>query len=344
VIGASSAATMKNRIINGDMRIDQRNAGASVTPTSAAYTVDRWQATLAQSSKYSVQRVADAPTGFTNSLKMTSLSAYTPGSGETFTMRQIIEGYNLQDLAYGTASAKTVTISFWVKSSLTGSFGVVLGNGNVGRTYGNLYTINNANTWEYKSVVVPGDTGAAIPVDNTQSLYLIFGLGVEASASAAAGSWQGSFYYGVNGATSLVSTNGATFYITGVQLEVGSAATSFDFRHYGQELALCQRYYQIQTNIVGSYYTNNSTTYWATPFVMRTNPTISVYGSPTLNNMVGGAAGTLTGTAAIDFGTAYGSTFHLTYTGASGVTTGSVVLLQPPSNNTIAGVAFSAEL
>ena len=234
--------TFRNKIINGAMVIDQRNAGSSVTPTAAAYTVDRWQATCAQSSKYSVQRVTDGPAGFTNSLKMTSLSAYTVLTDETFTMRQIIEGYNIADLAYGTADAKPVIISFWVKSSLTGNFSIVLGNGNIGRTYGNMYTINSANTWEYKSVIVPGDTAAAFPVDNSQGLYLIFGLGVHSSRSGTAGSWQASFNYGVTGANSLVGTNGATLQITGVQMEIGTVPTAFELRSYSKELMMCQRY------------------------------------------------------------------------------------------------------
>jgi len=243
--GANLDFGMRNRIINGAMRIDQRNAGAAVTPTSAIHTLDRWQATCAQSSKYSVQQDSSANTvaGFTSSLKVTSLSSYSVLSTDTFTIRQIIEGYNVADLAWGTASAAAITLSFWVRSSLTGTFGVVLGNGNVGRSYGSTYTINSANTWEQKFITVPGDTGGALPTDNSASLYLIFGLGVGSSVTAAAGSWQGSFNYGVTGATSIVGTNGATWYVTGVQVEKGSVPTPFEYRQYGTELNLCQRYY-----------------------------------------------------------------------------------------------------
>lgn len=298
---ASSASSgvstgFKNRIINGAMLVDQRNSGSSVTPTAALHTLDRWQATCAQSSKFSVQQVSDAPDGFTKSLKVTSLSAYTVGSGETFTMRQVIEGQNIADLAYGTSSTKPVTISFWVKSSLTGSFGVVLGNGNVGRTYGNSYTINQANTWEYKSVTVPGDS-VAFPTDNSQGLYLIFGLGVSSTVSAAAGSWQGSFYYGVTGATSVVSTNAATWQVTGVQFEVGNTATNFEYRDYGNELRMCQRYFfqmlcdgtTMPLTSATAYsssvcYNNTQITF---PVTMRTTPTVTTSGQIYLSDGLG---------------------------------------------------------
>jgi hypothetical protein len=241
----------KNRIINGAMVIDQRNAGASVTPTANAYTLDRWTAFLTVASKFSVQQNAGSvtpPVGFTNYLGVTSTSAYTVGAAEQFSMVQIIEGYNVADLGWGTANAKTITISFWIRSSLTGTFGGSLGNGAFNRTYPFSYTISSANTWEQKSITIAGDTSGTWLTTNGIGLYVIFGLGVGSTLSGTAGAWAGAGYFSATGATSVVGTSGATFYITGVQLEVGSTATSFDYRPYGTELALCQRYYETWLN------------------------------------------------------------------------------------------------
>ena len=243
----------RNRIINGDMRIDQRNAGASVTPTGNAYTLDRWSAGADVTSKYSIQQVSDAPSGFAFSAKITSLSAYAVGSAETFGLFQYIEGFNSSDLVFGTASAKTITVSFWVKSSLTGTFGGSIQNSGYTRSYPFSYTISAANTWEQKSVTIPGDTtGTWIGATNGQGILLYFSVGSGSSRANTAGAWTGTQYsFGATGATSVVGTNGATFYITGVQLEAGSVATPFERRSYGQELALCQRYYASRSYTVG---------------------------------------------------------------------------------------------
>jgi len=238
----------KNRIINGDMRIDQRNAGASVTITTLGggqYTLDRWFGQASQSSKFSVQRSTTAPAGFTNSLLVTSLSSYSVTSGDYFSIKQSIEGFNGADLAFGTANAATVTISFRVYSSLTGTFGAVLQNGAFNRSYPFTYTISAANTWTTISVTIPGDTSGTWATDNSSGLVVIFGLGVGSTYSGTAGSWQGANLISATGATSVVGTNGATFYITGVQLEAGTVASPFERRPYGTELALCQRYFEV---------------------------------------------------------------------------------------------------
>jgi hypothetical protein len=238
----------KNRIINGAMVIDQRNAGASVTPTAdATYTLDRWKARLTQSSKYSVQQNAGSvtpPAGFTNYLGVTSLSAYSVGASDFFVIQQVIEGFNVADLGFGTANAKTITISFWVRSSLTGTFGGSVYNDGGSRNYPFTYTISSANTWEQKSITIAGDTSGTWATTSGAGLQLQIGLGVGSTYSGTAGAWSATNYLSATGATSVVGTNGATFYITGIQLEVGTAATNFDVRSYGTELALCQRYYQ----------------------------------------------------------------------------------------------------
>jgi hypothetical protein len=250
VLGAGNASIMKNRCINGDMRIDQRNAGASVTSASGtSYTLDRWATSNSQASKYSVQQIATTgnalAAGFSYALGITSLSAYSLGAGDYFNIQQRIEGFNTADLQFGTASAKTVTLSFWVSSSLTGTFGGVLQNSTTNYCYPFTYTISSANTYEYKTVTITGATaGTWVGATNGRGLFVSFGLGVGSTYSGTAGSWASASYESATGATSVVGTNGATFYITGVQLEVGSSATGFEYRQYGQELALCQRYFE----------------------------------------------------------------------------------------------------
>ena len=252
----------KNRIINGGMTIDQRNAGASVTPTTGSYTLDRWGVYCSAASKFTVQQNAGSvtpPAGFTKYAGVTSSSSYTIGASEIFGIAQTVEGYNLADLNWGSANAKTVTLSFWVRSSLTGQFGGFLKNGGItvggssNRFYQFSYTINSANTWEYKTVTILGDTTGTWDSTNGPGLSVAFSLGAGSTATGGSAAWGSAFYNQPSGSTNLVATNGATFYITGVQLEVGTAATSFEFRDYGRELIMCQRYYEnVRAGYVGS--------------------------------------------------------------------------------------------
>ena len=272
---AASGFGFKNRIINGAMMIDQRNAGASVTPTSSAYTVDRWQAVVTQSSKFSVQQNAGSvtpPVGFSNYIGVTSLSAYSVLSSDVFAIRQFIEGYNIADLNWGTANAAAVTLSFKVYSSLTGTFGGTVSGYSNTYCYPFSYSIPVANTWTTVSVTIPGATSTVWNTTNSGGITVTFGLGVGSTGSGAAGSWSSNNYYSATGATSVVGTNGATFYITGVQLEKGSTATSFDYRPYGTELALCQRYYWKSLVLVSA--TANTISY-TIPVPMRATPTIN---------------------------------------------------------------------
>jgi len=253
---AASPYVLKNRIINGDMRIDQRNAGASITPATSQYTLDRWQAFLPDvASKFSVQQSSTAPNGFINSLLVTSTSAYSVGASERFAIRQLIEGLNVSDLAWGTANAKTVTLSFWVRSSLTGTFGGSLRNGAADRSYPFTYTISVADTWEYKTITIAGDTSGTWLTTNGVGINVFFSLGVGSTYSGTAGTWASANYVSATGATSVVGTNGATFYITGVQLEQNTSATPFERRLYGQELINCQRYYyRIKSESAGNVF------------------------------------------------------------------------------------------
>jgi hypothetical protein len=268
----------KNRIINGAMVIDQRNAGASTT-ANGNYTLDRWQGLSSQSSKFTIQQNAGSvtlPVGFSNYLGCTSSSAYSITSGDYFLIRQNIEGLNIGDLAWGTASAKTVTLSFQVYSSLTGTFGGSLSNSAQNRAYPFSYSVSSANTWTTVSVTIAGDTSGTWLTTNGVGIIVQFSLGSGSSQSGTAGAWQASGVFSATGATSVVGTNGATFYITGVQLEKGSTATSFDYRPYGTELQLCQRYFQ-NVNLI----TGNATT--ATVADMQVLPIVTLRASPTVS-------------------------------------------------------------
>ena len=242
-----SASTFgyRNRIINGGMVIDQRNAGASVTPINLQYTLDRWGSFVGAASKFTIQQNAGSvtpPVGFINYLGATSTSAYSVAATDVFGIYQFIEGYNTADLAWGTANAKAVTLSFQVYSSLTGNFGGTIRNNANTRSYPFLFNVPTANTWTTISVTIPGDTSGTWLTNSSSGVKITFSLGTGSTYSGTASAWAAAEYYSATGAVSVVGTNGATFYITGVQLEKGSTATSFDFRSYGTELALCQRY------------------------------------------------------------------------------------------------------
>jgi hypothetical protein len=304
---AATGFGFKNRLINGAMMIDQRNAGASVTlgAVNPQYTLDRWAIQASQASKISVQQNAGSvtpPVGFTKYLGVTSLSAYSVGSGDYYSARQSIEGFNVADLAWGTANAKTVTLSFQVYSSLTGTFGGSLCNDAFNRSYPFTYTISAANTWTTISVTIAGDTTGTWLTNNGQGIIVTFGLGVGSTYSGTAGSWQASGLLSATGATSVVGTNGATFYITGVQLEKGSTATSFDYRPYGTELSLCQRYYQRNTGtadtvvMAGCVYTTGNF-YGSYPFKvsMRSSPSGNVSAVSAFKILGNGAQSTCDG-------------------------------------------------
>ena len=284
-INAANTFGFKNRIINGGMTIDQRNAGASVSATDASYSLDRWRSTSydggAQTGKFTVQQTPSATetgyatrvaAGFTNYLAVTSSAATTVGASGTYNIAQLIEGFNIADLAWGTSSAKTVTLSFLVYSSLTGTFGGCLMNSAANYAYPFSYSIPTANTWTQISITVAGPTsGTWIGATNGIGVRVQFNLGTGSTLSGTANAWSANRYEAPTGAVQVVATNGATFYITGVQLEVGSQATSFDFRDYGRELILCQRYYEVGGGVV-----TNPNNYYSFYYKVtkRTNATV----------------------------------------------------------------------
>ena len=242
---AASTFGFKNRIINGAMVIDQRNAGAAVTidQTGGTYTLDRWYGRDDSPGAYSIQQVSDAPTGFKNSLKITITTTGTPGAAQYGFVGTWIEGYNTADLSFGTASASTITLSFWVKSSVTGQFGGSITNSAQDRTYPFSFTIISASTWEQKTVTLVGDTTGTWLTTNGAGIGVNFAVGIGSNFLGTANTWTGSFKMSATGQTNLYATSAATLQFTGVQLEIGSTATTFERRLYNQELANCQRYY-----------------------------------------------------------------------------------------------------
>ena len=246
-LGANNSS-FTNRIINGAMVIDQRNAGAAVTINTAAqtYTLDRWRFFgQASDGVFTVQQSTVAPAGFTNSALITVTTADASiGSTQVYVGAQAIEGFNVADFAWGTASASVVTLSFWVRSSLTGTFSGSVKNSDGTRSYPFTYSIASADTLEYKTVTIPGDTTGTWLTNNGSGIGLTFNLGSGSSRLGTASTWAAANYDGATGSVALISTLNATWYVTGVQLEKGSTATSFDYRPIGQELALCQRYFE----------------------------------------------------------------------------------------------------
>ena len=238
----------KNLIINGAMVIDQRNSGSAVTGSGAVakMAADRYSLYANTSATITAQQVSDAPDGFEKSNKFTCTTAASSDvSGSRLQVVQGIEGYNTAHLQFGSSNAKTITLSFWVKASNAGTYGGSFTNGAVNRAYPYSYTISSANTWEYKTVTIAGDTSGTWATDNTSGMYIFWGLGVGSDFEGTANQWNGAFDIAPPSSFSLKDNLNATWQITGVQLEVGTVATEFEHRSYGEELALCKRYYQL---------------------------------------------------------------------------------------------------
>ena len=267
-LGAGNASIMKNRIINGAMVVNQR--GGTVTGNDSAYSLDRWKASCIPDGKFTMQQSSTAPTGFINSLLVTSTSAYSVASTDFIGLRQDIEGLNCTDLGWGTANAKTVTLSFQVYSSLTGAFGGSLFNNAGNRSYPFSYTISSANIWTTISVTIAGDTTGTWLTTNGRGICVFFNLGSGSTNSGTANTWANTFYGTPTGSVSVVGTSGATFYITGVQLEVGSSATGYEYRLYNQELSACQRYFVTASMAVNTVAALGNW-YWN----MRASPTVT---------------------------------------------------------------------
>jgi hypothetical protein len=305
------SSVFRNRIINGAMTIDQRNAGASVTVNGGAfYGVDRWKGEDGTDGVFTIQQSSTAPEGFNYSTKITITTADTSLAATQYSyFGQVIEGYNFADLGWGTASAKSVTLSFWVQSSVTGTYTASFINEDQNRCYPATFTISAANTWEQKSITIAGDTTGTWKKTNDSGLKLYICMGTGSTYTGPGNSWAGSLYFNATGSVNLIGTVDATFYITGVQLEAGSTATSFEYRNFGTELAMCQRYYQntydlgvaVGTNIAdirnalsaqtpGNNAGQALTLQVVHPVAMRVSPTVAVYDAAGNSNKFTGIA------------------------------------------------------
>jgi hypothetical protein len=337
------------------MVIDQRNAGASVTPANNTYTLDRWNTFQSTSSSYSVQQNAGSvtpPVGFSKYLGITSLAATTVSAGSYNLITQAIEGYNIADLNWGTANAKTITVSFWVRSSLTGTFGGSINDQGGSYSYPYTYTISTANTWEQKSITIVGPTSGTFGSTNDKGLQFRFSLGCGSTYTATPNAWIAGDYYQGTGSTAVVSTNGATFYITGVMLEVGTQATTFDYRSYGTELSLCQRYYQalsfIDSSSIGfglMYSSTSGQIVLNFAQTMRANATVTLPAAGQTSGTItfitsSGNYPSSTGTNTVPYATKNMCSIQGSGYSAS-FTTGNASWLYPTGNNTI---QVSAEL
>ena len=341
-LGAGDASIMKNRIINGAMVISQRNGTSSVTPASGDYTLDRYQYVGSQASKFTVQQNAGSitpPVGFANYLGATVASAATIGSGDYFYISQKIEGYNIADLNWGTVNAKTVTLSFQVYSSLTGTFGGALQNSSSARCYPFSYTVSSANTWTTVSITIAGDTTGTWQTTTSSGIQVIFSLGMGSTYSGTAGAWTASNVASATGAISVVGTANATFYITGVQLEVGSSATGFEYVNYQTSLANCQRYAQmlVTSAYAGNTYapigigvlynTTTGTFTFGMPAPMRSIPSLTTVGTIFAQNQgINVSSFSVSGPNTTTGG--YSNLFDCDFTLASSTTAGSAAMIR----------------
>jgi hypothetical protein len=353
ILGAGNASIMKNRIINGAMVIDQRNAGASV---SSGFSVDRFGLQFSSASKFTAQQNAGSvtpPTGFSYYLGCTSSAATSLGASDYYGIYQNIEGFNFSDCQFGTASAKTINLSFQVYSSLTGTFGGALRNSANNRSYPFTYTISSANTWTTASITIAGDTsGTWVGATTGIGIAVLFSLGTGSTLSGTAGAWGSANYLSATGATSVVGTSGATFYITGVQLEVGSSATGFEYVNYQTSLANCQRYFiKYGPNTYANGFANQSTNtislfYLQVP--MRAVPTLGTTGTAS-NYAIRtyDAAGPYLTCNSVPILSDYSSSYNFTQMRvganvASGLTAGNAIMLYDNSGTSY--ISFSAEL
>ncbi len=345
----------KNRIINGAMVIDQRNAGAAVALSGGNFPVDRMRlsstGTIATATVQQNLNSITPPTGFQNYIGMSVTSGLTTPSNGAGRITQRVEGYSVSDFGFGAAGASTVTLSFWVRASSTGTFGGSLQNSANDRGYVFSYTISAANTWEYKTVTIAGDTSGTWLKTNGIGILVLFSVGAGSTFQGAAGSWSSTVVDTVTGQVDLLATTGATFYITGVQLEKGSAATSFDYRPYGAELALCQRYYYRYKATGSADYFGSGSVFSSTqamivmpfPVPMRTNPTaLEQNGQPNHYRLLSSSGSGISCNVVPAFNTSSPFMASVEFGVASGITGGNGTVAF--SGNSAAYLGFSAEL
>jgi hypothetical protein len=342
----SATRPFQNRIINGAMVVSQRGTSFS----TGGYTLDRFYSDTTTAGAWTITQSSTAPAGFVKSLLYTKTTGNAPSSGDYNYLVQFVEGLNCTDLAWGTANAKTVTLSFWVYSGATGTFGGSLRNGAGDYSYPFTYTISSANTWTQATVTIAGPTTGTWLTTNGIGISVFFDLGSGTSARATAGSWIAGNYIGASGTSTYpTSTSSGVLYFTGVQLEVGSTATSFDYRPYGTELALCQRYYYKSSGVASMAFGvgfNSSTTgcdnLICFPVTMRVAPSALEQSGTAADYQVAHAATATACSSVPTYANASLNAARITGIVASGLTTGQGSLFR--AANTSAFLAWSAEL
>ena len=283
-VSSSGLYGFKNRILNGQMVIDQRNAGAAVT-SSGSFAVDRWFFNNATDGTLSVQQSTDVPSGsgFKYPLKMTATAGDgTIGASQYCNLQHRIEGFNFADTGFGASGASAVTLSFWVKATVAGNYSVALYNGAENRINPQQFSVLASNTWEQKTITYAGDTSGTWLTTNGVGANVTFYPALGSNFLGSAG-WNAGGTFGVTGQSNAIASNANIFAITGVQLEKGSTATSFDYRPYSAELAMCQRYYYKANstggNVLFGFGYNTATTESAfgisLPVTMRSIPTFT---------------------------------------------------------------------
>jgi len=293
----------KNLIINGGMQVSQRIGTTAATITDGSYGLDRWNA-YASGPVKTTQQVTESPAGLAHSMKFVNTSASASPSYNFF--RYLFEGNNVSHLNYGSSVAQTTTVSFWVRSSVTGVYSLAYTNSAGNASYPQTYSINSADTWEYKTITVAGATSGTWLTGSSLGLDIRFNLGSGSGRTSTAGVWGTTNIDGADGSTGAEAwsnTLNATFYITGVQLELGSVATNFEHLSYGEELALCQRYYYKVLGLMSSQSTRwlsgyQHITLWH-PVIMRANPTFSDSGGSSYMLFAEGATDTPSGQAVV---------------------------------------------
>jgi len=346
--GASNNVTFRNKIINGAMLVAQYGVGPTTLTSSSQFTADRFGCFRDNASAVvTITQSSTAPSNFVKSLLWTTSTGVTVGANEDAIIRQQIEGLVVSDLGWGTSAALPVTLSFWVRSSITGTYGVSFGNAATSRGYMMTYTVNTANTWEQKSITIVGDTSGTWLTDNTTGIRLNFDMGCGTSRSMAASSaWGATWAPGLTGGVKVIGTTGATFYITGVQLEAGTTASPFEYRQYGTELALCQRYFQLLGSGgacgVAESATRASLTY-VFPVTMRAAATGTLNAANGFLNQPQGGPNAITSMTGFFYGNGSTTTISggwLVIDVASVLTTGKVII----NSGSQGMVQFSAEL
>jgi hypothetical protein len=343
----SSPYAMKNRIINGDMQISQRNGTTATTITNGSdfFGPDRWKYYRDVGGTFTTTQSSIAPAGFSNSMLTTASTGASPSAAQLNFFQQIIEGFNVADLGWGTANAQTVTLSFWVRSSIPGTYSIAISNNALNRAYVATYTISAADTWERETITIPGDTTGTWLNNNGVGIRVYWDLGSGSNYNLTAGTWGGTWGLRTSGSVTWGATTGATFYLTGVQLEQGSTATSYEWLPIGTELALCQRYFQRLGSAVGMASASNFITAAIQFFVpMRTTPTVSTSNLMTVTDTNAiDATQSSTGIAIVSGNRANNLGMNFTLTNLSGLTV-SKLFITVPTAYSDGVVLVSAEL